>query len=365
MPRAVRLGIFIVFTLAVLAAGVFLIGNRQFLFSSTYVLKSGFKNVAGLNNGAEVRVGGIHKGTVKQIQLPAQPGGDMTVVMNMESSTRKVLRKDSIAAIQTEGLLGNKYVEVSFGSDKAPNVDDGTTIDSVPPLDISDLMKKTNEILDTTKQTMVNVQESSGHFKEISSKIDRGEGTVGALINNKKFYEELNQATAQAKLGASSFQENMEALKHNFFLRGFFNRRGYEDSAKLTENEIKELPRGPALNKFTFDTKKLFDKSDTAKLKNEKTLSAAGQFLEQNPFGAAVIVVSSGMKGDADEVRVLTQARAMVIRDYLVKNFKMDDTHVKTMGLGKNPEAPGDTGLAEIVVYAPGTNLASASSKRP
>src|SRR5437667_3125809 len=116
MSRAVRLGIFIVFTLAILAAGIFLIGNRQFLFSSTYQIKAAFKNVAGLNNGAEVRVGGIHKGTVKQIQLPAQPGGQMTVVMAMEKSTRKVIRKDSVAAIQTEGLLGNKYVEISFGS---------------------------------------------------------------------------------------------------------------------------------------------------------------------------------------------------------------------------------------------------------
>src|SRR5712691_3427878 len=100
MSRAFRLGIFIVFTLGVLATGVFLIGDRQFLFSSTYVLKSGFKNVAGLNNGAEVRVGGIHKGTVKQVQLPTQPGGGMIVVMGMESSTRKVIRKDSVASIQ-------------------------------------------------------------------------------------------------------------------------------------------------------------------------------------------------------------------------------------------------------------------------
>src|SRR6185503_10234475 len=127
--------------------------SRQFLFSSTYALNANFKNVSGLNNGAEVRVGGIHKGTVKQIQLPVQPDGEMTVVMNMEKSTRKVIRKDSVAAIQTEGLLGNKYVEITFGSENAANVEDGSSINSVPPLDISDLMKKTDAILDTTKQT--------------------------------------------------------------------------------------------------------------------------------------------------------------------------------------------------------------------
>src|SRR5207302_10304950 len=126
--------------------------------------------------------------------------------------------------------LGNHDLEISFDSDKDEPIADGSTIVSVPPLEISDLIKKTDEILDTTKETRHNVQQSSDQVKEISTKINRGEGTVGALVNNKKFYDELNQATAQAKLGASAFQENMEALKHNFFLRGFFNRRGYEDS---------------------------------------------------------------------------------------------------------------------------------------
>jgi phospholipid/cholesterol/gamma-HCH transport system substrate-binding protein len=359
MSRAFRLGIFIVCTLAVLAAGVFLIGSRQFLFSSTYQLKANFKNVSGLNNGAEVRVGGIHKGTVKMIQLPAQPGGDVTVVMAMEKSTQKVIRQDSMASIQTEGLLGNKYVEVSFGSDNADHVGNDSTINSVPPLDIADLIRKTNEILDSTNETMVNVQESSDHFKEISSRIDRGEGSVGALVKDKKLYEELNEATTQAKLGAAAFQENMEALKHNFFLRGFFNRRGYQDLAKLTEDEIKELPRDSALKSVRIDPNKLFSKADTAKLKDEKLLNEAGNFLQTNSFGAAVVVVSGGMKGDADQIRQLTQARAMVVRDYLVTNFKMDDTRLKTMGLGKRAEVGDGNPVVEIVIYPPGTNIAS------
>jgi hypothetical protein len=63
MSRAFRLGIFVVATLAVFAGGAFLIGSREFLFQSTYRLNADFPNVAGLQGGAEVRVGGIHKGT--------------------------------------------------------------------------------------------------------------------------------------------------------------------------------------------------------------------------------------------------------------------------------------------------------------
>src|SRR5580704_5362906 len=108
MSTAFRVGVFVVATLAILCTGIFLIGDQQLLFSSTYKLNATFKNVEGLNNGGEVRVGGIHKGTVRQIQLPTRSDGQMTVVMNIESSTRKVIKKDSVASIQTEGLMGSK-----------------------------------------------------------------------------------------------------------------------------------------------------------------------------------------------------------------------------------------------------------------
>src|SRR5437762_6048480 len=73
MSRAFRLGVFIVATLLIFAAGIFWIGGKQFLFSSTYRLNADFQSVAGLSDGAEVRVGGIHQGTVKRIDLPSRP----------------------------------------------------------------------------------------------------------------------------------------------------------------------------------------------------------------------------------------------------------------------------------------------------
>ena len=79
MSRAFRLGLFIVATLLILAAGVFLIGEKRFLFRRTYRLKAEFQNVVGLNNGADVRVGGIHLGTVKYISLPNGPSGAYSI----------------------------------------------------------------------------------------------------------------------------------------------------------------------------------------------------------------------------------------------------------------------------------------------
>jgi phospholipid/cholesterol/gamma-HCH transport system substrate-binding protein len=122
MSRAARLGAFIVTTLAILVAGIFIIGGKQYLFSSTYQLKAQFDNVVGLDAGGDVRVGGVHVGTVHAIMLPHKPGDKVTIVMDLDKSTHQIIKQDSVASIETEGLLGNQYLAISFGSPGAAGV---------------------------------------------------------------------------------------------------------------------------------------------------------------------------------------------------------------------------------------------------
>src|ERR1700722_6673934 len=181
MSRAARLGAFIVATLAILAAGIFIIGDRQYLFTSTYRLKAQFPTVVGLDSGAEVRVGGVHSGTVRQIELPKKPTDKITVLMDLQRSTHDIIKQDSVAAIETEGLLGNEYVSISFGSAQAQKVKDNDTIAREPPLVIADLMKKADGILDTSQQALNNVTVVTTNLSSISGKINQGQGTIGAL----------------------------------------------------------------------------------------------------------------------------------------------------------------------------------------
>lgn len=342
MSKELRLGLFIVFTLAILATGIFLIGSKDMKFRRTYRVTASFDNVSGLIEGATVRVGGLQKGTVRSIQLPERTDGKVVVALNLDRSTHTIIKKDSVAAIKSEGLLGDKYVEVSFGSEDAPQVRDGEEIGSQPPLDIADLIKKTNNILDTTQETMDHVRGATGDLKSITAKVDQGKGSIGAMVNDKTMYQ---QATA----GVTAFTEDMEALKHNFFLRGFFKSRGYDSAADLKKNQIERLPAQPALKTFSYAPPKIFDKPDSAKLKNAKMLDEAGRFLEQNRFGLVVVQASTGKKGEKDKNRELTQAQAMVVRDYLAKHFKLDDARLKTMGLG---ESANEAGTLEILIYA-------------
>src|SRR5436853_7882386 len=104
-----RLGIFVVAMLAVFGAGIFWIGSQTFLFRRTYRLNADFDNVVGLADGAVMRVGGTHQGTVQHIELPRRPGDKVRVQMALRNATREVIKKDSLAAIHSEGIVGDKY----------------------------------------------------------------------------------------------------------------------------------------------------------------------------------------------------------------------------------------------------------------
>jgi hypothetical protein len=301
MSTAFRVGFFVFLALLFLSIGIFLIGNKEFLFSPTYRLKAEFQTVSGLNNGAEVRIGGIHQGTVTEIDLPSQPGGKVAVVMNLRTQTRDVVRSDSRATIKTEGILGDKFVEISFGSPNAGAVpNDGTIASNTPP----DLSEQAHAIAD------------------------------------------------EAQSGVGAFRDDMEALQHNFFLRGFFKRRGYNDPSELTVHAASHLPARAPAKRFEYDTKEIFDKPDNAELKNKKALDDAGKFLQENRFGVA-IVAASGAQDDTPQGRLLTEARAKVVRDYLAHNFNLDDSRVKTILLGGS-KAPDQSSKLVILVYPPG-----------
>jgi phospholipid/cholesterol/gamma-HCH transport system substrate-binding protein len=344
MSRSFRLGLFLLTTLAILAACVFLVGRQEMEFSSNYRVRSEFDNVTGLSDGADVRVGGIRKGTVRSIQLPSRPDGKVTVTMDLAKETQSIVRRDSIASIQSAGLLGDKYVEISFGSVESEKLKGGETIDSEPPLDVSDLFQKANQLLDTGQGALEGIQGTADNLNMITAKVNTGQGTIGKLINDTTLYR-------QAAASVTSLHDDADAMKHNFLLRGFFKDRGYANPAEIKDHAVSQLPGEKPARSFQYDPKNLFDKPDSARLKDQKSLNDAGQYLQSQKFGMAVIAVSTGRTGDSDKELALSEARSFVVRKYLVENFPLDDTRLKTLGLGKSATA-NEGGSIEILVYA-------------
>ena len=310
MSTAFRVGVLVVLALVILGVGIFLVGSKSSMFSPTYILKANFQNVDGLVNGAGVRLGGIDQGTVTAIDLPSQPDGSMTVVMKLRSSTRNLIKKDSRASISTEGLLGDKFVDISFGSAKADPVGDNDTIGSTATEDMA---------------------------------------------------QQAHAIGDQASQAIEAFRDDMEAVQHNFLLKGFFEKRGYNDTSELTQHSVSHVPAAKPIKEFDYDSGDLFDKPDNAELKDKKRLDDAGKYLQGNPFGLAV-VTSSEAKGDSDADHLLTEARAKAARDYLVQNFNLDDKRVKTIGLGKTAD---EASKVEILVYAGNAAASPAQTAAP
>ncbi len=340
MAQNVRLGSFILLTLAVLAIGIFLIGDKQARWQKTYIAKAQFDNVSGLAEGAEIRVGGIRKGSVQSIQLPSDPKGKVTVVMMLGEETRQIVRIDSRAMIKSEGLLGDKFVEISFGTREAQKLQGWETLKSLPAVDISDIVAKADGVMESAKGAVDHVQVAAENISSITAKVNAGQGTAGALVNDRTMYREATASVA-------AMHDDLEALKSNFLLRGFFNKRGYVDSTELQKHELKVWPAGSPDKSFSFDPGQLFDKANSAKLKNKKALDEIGAYLQNQKFRLAVAISSAGPKGDTDKMQVLTQAQSTVVRNYLVQNFRLDDSRIRTQSLGKSDSAA----MVQVRIY--------------
>jgi len=350
MNKMARLGLFLFASSVILFLAIFLIGSQQRLFTRSYRLRAQFPGVSGLLAGAEVRVGGVRNGTVDTILLPSQPTGLVLVTMSLDRSTSGLVKADSRAAIETEGLLGSKYLAISFGSPGAAGVKDWDQIASVPPLDLDGVLKTSQEIMEATHRAMKNLDTLSGDMATLTARINRGQGTVGALLNDRGLYDQLGDTVAHARVGVIAFQENMQALKTNILFRGYFKDRGYQDAGDLTRWAIARLPEAPPVRTFSLAARDLFE-AGGARFKGKRSLDPVGADLEQHPFGLVVVQAFSGPKGNQDENLQLTQAQAMVVRSYLVDRFELDDTKLKTLGMGETEAQPGQEGRVVLSVY--------------
>ena len=135
-----RVGIFVLVSLAVFLGIIYMLGARSRLFEARYTLYAEFTEVGGLQEGATVRLAGVQIGRVSKVELPSQPGGKVRVELKIAKQFADRIRKDSEARIQTQGLLGERIVEITEGTAQMAAVTPGETIRSRDPVDISNII---------------------------------------------------------------------------------------------------------------------------------------------------------------------------------------------------------------------------------
>ncbi|MFA6945080.1 MAG: MlaD family protein [Pedobacter sp.] len=311
----VRLGVFVLSGLAFLILLLFMIGKNRSLFGSTYLLKAKFENVQGLIPGNNVRYSGIQAGTVKSIKIINDTTIEVSIMI--ETKMKDIIRKDAIASIGTDGIVGNKVINIVPGKGHSELALEGDVIFSKKSIDTDEILKtlsNTNrdvaEIVSGLKITVQRInsstalwelmndeslpkdlRQSAANLRLTTSKaglmandlhhiiadVQAGKGSVGILLKDTSFAYNLNEAVLKMKVvgsqadqltteintlvtgikqdvnsgkgtanallkdsvmvknlsstldnlrkGTDGFNQNMEALKRNFLLRGYFKRQ--------------------------------------------------------------------------------------------------------------------------------------------
>ena len=427
--RLVGIGVFVLGGLLLFTVGLFMIGDRQMAFAKKVTIFAEFKKITGLQPGGIVRVSGARAGAIQRIIPPSAPGGRFRVQFDIIEELHPLVRLDSIASIETEGLVGGNYLGVGSGTEASPAAVAGATIGSKEPFEIAELMQQMGDTIVKVNATIQTVNDSidemkadvqravvsgadtidvahkllldvsgdlkamaangvrlSGDAAQIGETIRKGEGSLGKLVNDDELYvrttnvakqaEEiatgarqvveqarstlagfqskdgpvegmaasLKQTMDDARKAMSAFAENMEALKHNFLVRGFFKDRGFFNLSDISPAAYRQgalAKGGLTRSSGTWLTAvTLFepapDDPATERLTREgrSQLDAGiGPFLDRAST-AVLIIEGYAQSGSKSELYLRSRVRASLVRDYFLDKFGLTPQTVGVMPLG-------------------------------
>ena len=407
-----------------------------------------FANLGGLKTGAKVLVSGMDAGEVLSVQVPPRPGAKFRVRFRVLDRFQPILRADSVASIQIEGLVGSKVLQVDAGSATAAALQAGATMPSREPLEIGQLVQQTSDILGkvasvvddlrpraekafdaimdvgeqartvtlavgSEAQAMLSTgKRIAGDIDTIVDRTKRGQGTVGKLLTDDRLYEDVRKtaehlevttarvektagdvqeivadlqsrklgekvektsanverASAQvtrilaelrpseadqhgllddarytlqnAREATSDLAENLEALKHNWFFRGFFRQRGFFDldAISLDEYLSGKVAPGRRREQVWIEQADLFaiDSAGTEILSAEgkkKLVEVMGPYLRYVP-NALLMVEGYAAKSAQHEQFLRSRDRGRMVRTYLLDRFGLKPNYVGAIPMG-------------------------------
>ncbi|RYC70471.1 MULTISPECIES: MlaD family protein [Spirosoma] len=194
--RSVIVGIFVALGILIFVAGVFVLGGQQKRFSSSIKIIAVFDDVGGLKAGNNVWFSGVKIGTVKRISFFGT--SQVEVDMNIEETSRQYIRKDASATISTDGLIGNKIVQIVGGSTRSEPVEEGDRLKTLAAM-------SSDKLMETLQENNQNLLKVTNDVKELIGNIKRGKGTVGAVLTDSALADRfrstmvnLSQASANA-----------------------------------------------------------------------------------------------------------------------------------------------------------------------
>jgi phospholipid/cholesterol/gamma-HCH transport system substrate-binding protein len=212
----VKLGIIVAIGIALFTVAIYYVGDRQQLFSRTFHISGIFKDISGLQVGNNVRFSGINVGIIESIKQIS----DSTVCVDMRivENTRRFIKKNAKAVIGSDGLMGSRIVLIFPGTAGETVISDNDIIETSQPVSI-------DQILESLKVTTHNAAHITSDLSIVMESIREGKGTLGKLLMDTIFAENVDRALVNIRQGAGGFKQNMDAAGQSFLLRGALKKK--------------------------------------------------------------------------------------------------------------------------------------------
>src|SRR5208282_70893 len=431
-------GVFVLSAVLLFSAGLFLIGNRQKAFVHHVDFFTSLNNVNGISPGSKVRVSGFEAGQVTSVEIPDRPSDKFRLRLHVDSKLHRLIRDDSFVTVESDGLVGDKFLLIHEGSDLEHEAASGSTLPAKEPIEIAAVIAKMTGVMDqanaaigdiTTKadNTLDAITTTVDNANGIVTGIRSGKGMAGMLFNDQQTATaaknavenvqqaaaNLNQVTVQAKqvmaelqsrdlfgkaeatlnnakdasrqlsqtseqvsltltdalgpdrsgenagqniretlsnvnLATANMADDTEALKHEFFFRGFFKKRGYYSVKDLTPDQYRSNSYfNSQRNRRTWlNAADAFGKDSNG----NEVLSAAGEQEIDQVIGTTkdsvidqpiIIEGYSNQVSAADEM-VTSRSRSLIVAHYLEKHFHLSAKNIGVIPL--NATAPPSSG---------------------
>jgi len=329
LKQAVVLGVAVLAGLGLAVVGVFAVGNRQWLWTDTFRLRVGFRQIHGVERGTPVRVFGRNAGEVEELRMPESPDGEVTLVLRLDGTLHSLIRADASAQIVPVGMVGGKVVEIDPGTKDAKIVEDLAVIASRP---VNDPVTQASKVLEALDQEKANVHE---------------------LIDN------TNSLVRKGQKTLASMQQATDAVKR---LPGF---RSYVE-------DVHELLYRPNCQRTPqwYAESDLFDPgrallTDGGRDRLRELVPQISSLTKQDGAELVILAYSSPKTDlDAEQAALLTQKQSEAVRDFLkqagavYKKYWVFPRKVRLRGFGldippiaekDNPPGPA----LGILVYVP------------
>lgn len=201
--QKIRLGVFVIIGSLLFITTIYFIGNKKDMFNKTIEISAQFNNINGLQSGNNVRFSGINVGTVKDIIIIND--SLIKVDMLIQEDVISHIKKDAVASIGSDGLVGNMIINIVPGKKSNEPVAQGDTI-------LSENKATTDEILKTINATSDNARLITANLVKITNQLNSKKGTIGMLINDTGMSDDLKETITNLKTTTQSTSQSMGKL---------------------------------------------------------------------------------------------------------------------------------------------------------